>query len=256
MHSSRLVRVAALAALAGTVLLPLTASAASLNLIEYASTWRVLDDGTNQTPAALPATNHFASPAYVENVSWRSETIQPNKVLGYGDNTRANFPTQEPNLHFSPTNALPNTNKYITTYFRRSFDVTSASSVSSLVLNLRRDDGVVVYLNGVEVARSNMDPGTVTYTTFAPTIVDGAAEYTPVAVNIPTTGLVNGQNVLAIELHQRDGTSSDISFAAQLVATTLDPEIPEAPMTVLLPLVAAAGFGGLTFVQRRRTARA
>ena len=57
--------------------------------------------------------------------------------------------------------------KYTTTYLRHSFDVADPTQVAQLTLSLLRDDGAVVYLNGTEVFRSNMDLGAVDYLTFA-----------------------------------------------------------------------------------------
>jgi hypothetical protein len=51
-------------------------------------------------------------------------------------------------------------NKHITTYFRHSFQVASGLN-QDLILNLRRDDGAVVYLNGQEIVRDNMPDGPV-----------------------------------------------------------------------------------------------
>jgi len=62
-------------------------------------------------------------------------------------------------------------NKYVTTYFRKSFYVTNAAALTTLTLNLLRDDGAVVYLNGVEVRRDNMPAGTITYTNYASSVV-------------------------------------------------------------------------------------
>ena len=50
-------------------------------------------------------------------------------------------------------------NKYITTYFRHGFEVPDASIYAVLNMRFRRDDGVIVYLNGVEVHRSNLPAG-------------------------------------------------------------------------------------------------
>ena len=244
-HAAALVVAAGLA----LALSPTAAGAAGTTLLPYTSSWKVLDDGTNQTPAALPASTHFASLSY-DASAWRTETVQANKVLGYGDNSRANFPTQTPNLGYGPSSS----NKYITTYFRTTFSVGDLGSITSLTLNVRRDDGIVVYLNGVEVARDNMGTGPVTYTSWAPTVIDSAAEYTPVTLSIPTSALVAGENLLAIELHQRDGTSSDISFAAELTAIVLDPVVPESSLPVLLGLVGAATGGAVLVVRQRRIA--
>ena len=50
----------------------------------------------------------------------------------------------------------------------------SPSQVTALTLNLLRDDGAVVYLNGQEVYRTNMPTGTIAYTTPATTAIGGA----------------------------------------------------------------------------------
>ncbi|MFH0795425.1 MAG: metallophosphoesterase family protein, partial [bacterium] len=81
-----------------------------------------------------------------------------------------------------------------------------------------RDDGVVVFLNGTEVFRSNMPTGTVTYTTFASVALDVPAESTPVAAGAEAGLLVEGMNVVAVEIHQANLTSSDISFNLELRA--------------------------------------
>ena len=53
----------------------------------------------------------------------------------------------------------------ITAYFRRIFEVNDLENVTGLTLDVVRDDGFVVYINGVEVARDNMPAGPVTYST-------------------------------------------------------------------------------------------
>ncbi len=84
------------------------------------------------------------------------------------------------------------------------------------------DDGAVYYFNGVEARRTRMADGAVTFATLAnasgpePTdgthTVEGPAE-------MAITGLVYGENVLAVEVHASSATSSDSIFAAQLTAT-------------------------------------
>ena len=53
-------------------------------------------------------------------------------------------------------NGGPTGARYITTYFRKDFNVTGASTFSALNLGIMRDDGAVVYLNGHEVARTKI----------------------------------------------------------------------------------------------------
>ena len=85
-------------------------------------------------------------------------------------------------------------------------------------MNLLRDDGAVVYLNGVEVMRSNLPTGVVSYTTLATSAITGAEEST---VYVPGTSvsslLVAGVNTIAVEIHQHAGNSSDISFDFELI---------------------------------------
>jgi hypothetical protein len=58
--------------------------------------------------------------------------------------------------------------------------------------------------------------GTIYYNTLAPTYIDGAAESTWVVANLSSSSLVNGTNVIAVEIHQNAVTSSDISFNLKL----------------------------------------
>ena len=104
----------------------------------------------------------------------------------------------------------------ITWYFRTTFDVADPTGLS-LVANLIRDDGAVVYLNGVEVFRSNLPAGAVTYTTKASGSLGGADEKNPVAFTVPPGALVAGQNVIAVELHNAGPANGDASF--QLTAS-------------------------------------
>lgn len=124
-----------------------------------------------------------------------------NAILGYG-NGNASTPLS----YGSDAN-----NKHITYYLRNIFKVTDASQYDSLVFDVLRDDGVVVYVNGVEAFRSNMPAGTVNNSTLATSAVGGADEtsyYQYKSGNL----LQNGLNVIAVELHQSAASSSDLSF--------------------------------------------
>jgi hypothetical protein len=94
--------------------------------------------------------------------------------------------------------------------------VDDPAKFSSLSLEVLRDDGCVVYLNGQEVARYNMPPGTITYTSPAVSASDYA--WDP-AINIPNL-LVPGLNVIAVEVHQANLTSSDVSLDLRLTASS------------------------------------
>jgi hypothetical protein len=161
------------------------------------SNWRYLDDGSDQ------GTN-WVKTNFVD-AAWSSGLAQ----LGYGDRDE----TTVVNFGLTPNN------KYITTYFRRSFSVTNASTYTNLTLRLLRDDGAVVYLNGIEAFRSNTPAGTIGYTALAASDVDGAAESTFVAATINPSLLTNGTNILAVEVHQSAPDSPDLSFDLELIGT-------------------------------------
>ncbi|HZI64997.1 MAG TPA: metallophosphoesterase family protein, partial [Thermoanaerobaculia bacterium] len=174
------------------------ASAAVTILVPTGSVWKYRDNGTNQGTAWRAA--GFA------DGSWASGAAQ----LGYGDGDEATV------VSFGPNASA----KYVTTYFRRAFTVANPSVFAAFNLRLLRDDGAVVYLNGAEVFRSNMPAGTIGYTTPASSALGAPAESTFVTASVPASSLVAGTNVLAVEVHQANGTSSDLSFDLELSGST------------------------------------
>jgi hypothetical protein len=110
--------------------------------------------------------------------------------------------------------------KYPTTYFRKTFNVADARAYANLIVRLLRDDGGIVYLNGVEVFRSYMTNGPVSYGTLAgpagagPQVEDDGTFYQ--VTNAHPLVLVNGLNIAAVEIHQESPVSSDISFDLML----------------------------------------
>ncbi len=162
-------------------------------LIAPGSAWKYLDNGTNQG-TAWTATGF-------NDAAWASGNAQ----LGYGDGDEATVVGYGGN-----TSA-----KYITTYFRKTISVANAGSYGSFTLNMKRDDGIIVYVNGVEKYRNNMPTSTVTYTTLASAAAsdDGANWQT---ATLAAGTFVTGTNVIAVEMHQNSATSSDLSFDLEL----------------------------------------
>ncbi|WP_161627178.1 LamG-like jellyroll fold domain-containing protein [Flavobacterium subsaxonicum] len=124
-----------------------------------------------------------------------------NGILGYGDgveSTTLNFGTDAQN-------------KYPTYYLRHTFNVENAAQYGSLIFDVLRDDGVVVYVNGTEAFRMNMPTGDIAYNTYASSTVGDADESTffqAITANL----LQDGENVIAVELHQATASSSDLGF--------------------------------------------
>ncbi|MDQ5858239.1 MAG: metallophosphoesterase [Acidobacteriota bacterium] len=177
---------------------PRPASAAITILVPTGSVWKYLDNGTNQGTAWRAA--GFADGA------WASGGAQ----LGYGDGDEATV------VSFGPNASA----KYVTTYFRRAFTVADPSAFAAFGLRLLRDDGAVVYLNGAEVFRNNMPAGAIASTTLASVALGGVDETTFVTASLPVSSLATGTNVLAVEIHQANGTSTDVSFDLELSGST------------------------------------
>ncbi len=156
--------------------------------------WKYLDNGTNQGTAW--GNNGF------DDSGWSSGYAQ----FGYGDGDETTVVSYGPN----------SSSKYITTYFRKSFNITDASAFQDLTLEILRDDGAVVYLNGNEVARTNMPTSSITYTTLASSAVGSTDETTFFSYTVNSQYLVDGANVIAVEVHQSSAASSDLSFDMKL----------------------------------------
>jgi len=172
-------------------------------LISSGSIWKYLDDGSDQG-TAQDGIHWFADPDY-DDTLW----FEGPAELGYGDDTQGR-------PEATVVNSGPIRNHFVTTYFRRSFDVPNASVYSNLRLRLLRDDGAVVYLNGVEVVRSNMPDGAIDFLTLASSNLGVIDERTFVEFEINPNLLFTGTNIIAVEIHQASSSSADISFDLEL----------------------------------------
>ena len=94
-------------------------------------------------------------------------------------------------------------------------------------MRLLRDDGAVVYLNGVEVFRSNMTNGPIASTNLASVAISGTDETNFVSAPVSPSLLRPGTNVIAVEIHQADVTSTDLSFDLELIANSALGLLPE-----------------------------
>lgn len=174
-----------------------------MSIVNYPSPrnaeWYYLDDGTDQGTA-------WRAPSFYEG-NWN---YGPG-ILGYGDPSATT-------LGFGPNSS----NKYITYYFRKKINVPSVAALTdSVIFSIMRDDGAVVFVNGVEVFKTNMpDTGVINFMTWSSTIVDGAAERQYNNFYVPKSVFVNGVNTIAVEVHQRDGFSSDLTFEMEIMNDT------------------------------------
>ncbi|MCM3781346.1 PA14 domain-containing protein [Neobacillus mesonae] len=174
--------------------------AGDFTLVEKNSAWRYLDTGTDQ--------GTVWNAVYFDDSSW-SEAPAP---LGYAASGKGQ------DLNTWINYGGDSGNKHITTYFRQEFTLTDKDAITMLEGSLIRDDGAVVYLNGQEVYRVNLPDGNINYKTTALTAVGD--ERNEDRFSIDPTLLHEGTNVIAAEVHQDRGASSDVFFSLELHAST------------------------------------
>ena len=155
--------------------------------------------------------------------NWVQDRTAP---IGFGTiGTNGAFVTL--NTVLSSAEQGPSTDRTRAVYFRRHFNVPDPALVRGLMLNLMRDDGVVVYLNGKQVGRNNIDSGTTTggtvnYSLLATRTIDNAEESTFVPMPVSSDlvpELRTGDNVIALEVHQATANSSDLVMDLELIAS-------------------------------------
>ena len=167
-------------------------------LVPAASVWRYLDDGRDPGTA-------WTQPGF-DDSGWRAGKAE----LGYGD--AADGRPEATVLSFGPSP----TNKFITTFFRHRFEVPAKLRFVSASLRLLRDDGAVVFLDGVEVERNNLPDGTIGYRTLASSFVAEPEEAVFESSVLDAALLTPGPHVVAVEVHQASASSSDLSFDLEL----------------------------------------
>ena len=98
-----------------------------------------------------------------------------------------------------------------TTYFRRRFRMSRDRS-TELTLRFQCDDGLIIWLNNRELHRYNLPDGPVEFATKASKTISSSAENRWNVVRVAGDSLVEGDNVLAVEVHQASANSSDLGF--------------------------------------------
>ncbi|MFB6317160.1 CotH kinase family protein [Saccharicrinis sp. FJH54] len=104
----------------------------------------------------------------------------------------------------------------VSLYMRRMFNVDDNSIIETAVLNIDYDDAFVAYLNGTEIARSGIDGLPPAYNqtgiSHEALMKDGnLPEEFVIDPDLIKSVITNGNNVLAIQVHNTSSASSDMS---------------------------------------------
>ena len=136
--------------------------------------------------------------------------------FGYGDSDDR---TKLSDMRFyEKTPNDPGQTGYLSLYIRRSFQMRNVEDIEKLILRVDYDDGFVAYLNGQEVTRANIE-GIPKYNSKAK---KGHEAGSPKDFDISEklNLLNNGNNVLAIQVHNDKITSNDLTIIPELLQQT------------------------------------
>ena len=168
-----------------------------VELFPISQTWRYYDQGS------LDGTNW--KDADYNDQQWASGPAP----LGYSVDKDRDYATT---ISYGDTE----NDKLPTYYFRTSFNLPKAPTANeTFYFSYNIDDGMIVYVNGVEAMRYNMKGGTINFNNCAITYSAGNPDSG--IVNIDPLLFRQGTNVVAIEVHNCSVSSSDVYWSASLV---------------------------------------
>lgn len=163
------------------------------------------------------AINHYETAVFAENnwkyivptgsiPNWNSATFNANSwsngtaSIGFGDDDDATLLT-------APITSI---------YSRTTFNCTEPNAIVDAILDIDYDDGFVAYINGVEIARAGLTGNPPLWNEFstdheATLYQGGTISSFEIDINVLQSALIIGTNVLAIEIHNTNTNSSDIT---------------------------------------------
>jgi uncharacterized repeat protein (TIGR01451 family) len=214
----------------------------SVSKLAYNSVWNY------HTQAAAPANdgsgNTWVQSAYTMPAAWNTGALPVGGAGKYGYNSG-----QATCLKSSAaaTSCTPGAVvKYTAYYFRNTVNFTAAelaTTFQTIQLNVQRNDGIVIYINGVERAANNMPAGRTFATLASADIVPGAAE--AVTFNLSPAFFTTGNNTIAVEVHLRTTTSNNMSFDMEVLGISNNGTFNSSSANLNLPSCSNVMFAGL-----------
>ncbi len=166
-------------------------------LVSSGDLWRYDDRGVDLGVA-------WVQPDY-DDSAWSSGP----SPLGYGD-------THATTVSYGADGE----DKHPTTYFRLQLEVDPAllAGARAATLEIQVDDGALVWLNGEEVVRQNMPDGEIAWADYASASTSDESAWTSYAIDAE---LLTERTVLAVEVHQANGSSSDLQLDLRFTLTSV-----------------------------------
>lgn len=191
--------------------------------VNYGDTWKVEDSGSDLGTA-------WKEVAYDDSAWSDAPGI-------YGEETTTGGIPNPPGLNSGPN---PYSRPTITYYFRKEFTYNGATGAGvNITIDHVVDDAAGYWLNGQWIGGTGGISPSSNYLTQSTTTVTNASEVLA-AVTGNGSSLVNGTNVLAVEVHQTSSNSSDMVFGARFNISA--PSAPSIVINEVLPAAAGTGF--------------
>jgi hypothetical protein len=186
----------------------------------------LLSFSLEQVQAQQNRVNHWESVVYPVDTwkYWVATTAGPATNWNMPDFQDSNWSSGTGGIGYADNDdgtVIPSSPTPLAVFIRKSFEIKDTSKIFSAMLHMDYDDGFVAYLNGTEIARANL--GTVGVSTpFNTFATDHEAlnnntllpESFLLLKSKLKSCLLNGTNVLAIQVNNATATSSDLSSNA------------------------------------------
>jgi hypothetical protein len=119
-------------------------------------------------------------------------------------------------------------------FLRKKFTISNLAEIKAIIMHVDYDDGFIAYLNGVEIFRSYMNAGVVQFNQpsnglHEALLYQGQSPEQFTFSNAQLSLLTAGENVLAIQVHNSDINSSDLTSSVFLsvgVSTSAQTYLP------------------------------
>ncbi len=211
--------------------------------LPFGSVWKYHTQAA--APANSPALTDWKQPAYVLPAAWNTGALPAAGAGKYGFNSGQSTCLKSSGAATSCTPGA--VTKYTAYYFRNTVNFTAAelsTTFQTIQLNVQRNDGIVIYINGVERARDNMPAGVPVFGTLASAdITVGAAEN--FTFNLSPAFFTAGTNTIAVEVHLRTATSNNMSFDMQVLGLGNNGTFSSTSADLNLPGCSHVMFAGL-----------
>lgn len=200
--------------------------------------WKITDDETDLSKWSFPDIEIYPNEYIYVWASSKDRSISsfPRTIIKQFDMFKYIIPSSEPSAYWTSLNfddsawqegasgfgyadgddetVVPEGTKSV--FVRKTFTVEEYDDISSLILHIDYDDGFVAYINGIEVARANIEGYPPEYDDGTPTDHEGNMSDgdSPDRFDVenPLDILNDGENVLAIQVHNQESSSSDLTL--------------------------------------------